>query len=61
MRHSAQSASTTVAIAKALSRAGVVSQASGTFCSPFSPPVTAVHLKAISKAICEAASVSSEK
>ena len=33
----------------------------GTPCRPFSPPVTSVHLKAISKAICENASVSSEK
>ncbi len=30
-------------------------------CRPFSPPVTSVHLKAISKAICEKASVSREK
>ena len=30
-------------------------------CSPFSPPVTAVHLNATSKAIWEKASVSSEK
>ena len=39
----------------------LISQGRGTPCNPFSPPVRSVHLNAISKAICEKASVSSEK
>ena len=39
----------------------LANQGRGTPCRPFSPPVTSVHLKAISKAICENASVSNEK
>ena len=40
---------------------GSASSGRGTFCKPFSPPVSVVHLNAISNAICEKASVSREK
>jgi hypothetical protein len=44
-----------------MERPGAGEHGRGTPCRPFSPPVTSVHLNAISKAICENASVSSEK
>ncbi|MDR8804671.1 hypothetical protein FEP89_05428 [Burkholderia multivorans] len=61
MRHSSQATAITVTHANTWKAAAVGKVGRGTFCRPFSPPVTSVHLNAISNAICEQASVSSEK
>ena len=54
-------ASSTQVMAKIWNAQGLVNIGRGTPCMPFSPPVTSVQRNAISQAICEKASVSSEK
>ena len=61
MRHSRPSAIATVTMVKMWNDQASGKVGRGRPCRPFSPPVTSVHLKAISKAICEKARVSSEK
>ena len=53
--------SATAAIVKTWNDQSLANHGRGTPCRPFSPPVTSVHLNAISNAICEKASVSKEK
>ena len=61
MRHSSPIPRQTVTIVNAWNDQAEVNNGRGTPCTPFSPPVTSVHLYAISNAICENASVSNEK
>ena len=61
MRHSKYMPAATVTTVKAWNTQTFASQVRCTPCNPFSPPVTSVHLNAISKAIWENASVSNEK